>query len=188
MLNWYFIASLVIIALVGFCGFDNFLLRKIEEMRRGFSPAVLHFFRAVSFTPFVIVVLFVAPAIAVAISLDIFSFAALALACLLATGSAFILKYIFRRVRPLGHKTYLGKIDSAFPSAHTAGSFAAAFTLAYFWPSYAPLFFAFATLVALSRMYLELHFFSDIAGGILLAYLLVVFTLDSQIFILLGFE
>ena len=181
MLNWYFITMIAAFILAGFFYLDNLFIFVISRLRCHFGSKVLCFFRMASFTPFVVATLFVIPIIFVFLYLDFFSVVALTLACLLATGAAFVLKYTFKRVRPLGHTTYLGKIDSAFPSAHTAGSFVAAFTIAYFWPAWSVPLLALASLVAISRMYLELHFFSDVMGGILLAYLMMNLTLDSSL-------
>jgi undecaprenyl-diphosphatase len=187
MLNWWLIAIFSALALFGFFHIDKKLVVLVEKIRRQFHPSIHHFFGAVSFTPFVVLTLYFIPAVFVFKFIDFFSVAALTLACLLATGSAFIVKYLFKRVRPFGHTTYLGKIDSAFPSAHAAGSFVAAFTLAFFWPAWSIPFFILAALVAISRIYLELHFFSDVMGGILLAYIMTAFALDSQILLFLGF-
>ncbi|MBU1090131.1 phosphatase PAP2 family protein [Patescibacteria group bacterium] len=190
MLNWWLIAVLIFFTLIGFFYLDKLILKFTEQLRKKFHPIIDEFFRAISFTPFVVFTLYIIPTIFVFFKMedDIvwFSIAALTLACLLATGLAFVMKYIFKRVRPLGNTTYLGKIDSAFPSAHTAGSFVAAFTIAIFWPAWSVLFLTLAFLVAVSRMYLELHFFSDVMGGVLLAYLMVILALDSQILIFLG--
>jgi len=187
MLNWWLIAILTVFTLVGFFYLDEKVLVFAKKIHKKSHLLVDHFFRASSFTPLVITVLYVIPGIFVYLYLDFFSIIVLTFAGLFATGLAFAMKYIFKRMRPFGHTTYLGKIDSAFPSAHTAGSFVTAFTLSFFWPEWSILFFAPACLVAISRIYLELHFFSDVMGGVLLAYLMAVFTLDSQVLFFLGF-
>jgi undecaprenyl-diphosphatase len=55
--------------------------------------------------------------------------------------------------------------DASFPSGHSASSFAAATAVASFYPAVAPLVFALATGVALSRVHLGHHFPSDITAG-----------------------
>lgn len=193
MLNLWLVAILVLLTLFGFFYLDKRIVAYVGRLRRTAPLGVNQFFRLVSFTPFVVFALYIVPVIFILFDIGnvlddlvFFSIAALTLACFLATGLSFVGKYIFQRVRPMGHTTYLGKVDSAFPSAHTAGSFVAAFALAIFWPAWSIPFFALAALVAISRIYLELHFFSDVMGGMLLAYLMAVFTLDSQILLFLG--
>ena len=78
-------------------------------------------------------------------------------------------KPIFRRVRPFVNReaTVVGvrPADHSFPSGHTASSFAAATALAIFYPRAAPLAFAVATAVGMSRVHLGVHFPSDAAVG-----------------------
>jgi undecaprenyl-diphosphatase len=187
MLNWWLITILALGVLVGFWRLDHFFLEKIRRAHKILPPGVEKFFRFFSFTPFVFVALFAAPFLVLIFQKDFYSAEVFFIGCLLATGLAFVGKYLFKRVRPFGHETYLGKIDSAFPSAHTAGSFAAAFSFALFWPAFAVPVFVFAGVVAFSRMYLELHFFSDVAGGILVAHLMTALVVDSDLLTIFGF-
>jgi undecaprenyl-diphosphatase len=80
-----------------------------------------------------------------------------------------IIKPMFRRQRPwVGRDVLVIGIrttDASFPSGHSASSFAAATTLAAFYPKAAPLGFALATGVAASRVHLGHHFPSDTAVG-----------------------
>jgi membrane-associated phospholipid phosphatase len=80
-----------------------------------------------------------------------------------------IIKPMFRRQRPwVGRDVLVIGIrttDASFPSGHSASSFAAATTLAAFYPKAAPLGFALATGVAVSRVHLGHHFPSDTAVG-----------------------
>lgn len=173
--------------IAGFAGVDNFIVKKNLRLRKKIPKTFSIIFAALSYTPLVVIVLYFIPLICLFRQGDIYTMAALTASCSLALGLAFLGKYIFARVRPFGHTTYLGKIDSAFPSAHTAGSFAAAFALAVFCPKFAIAFFALASLVAASRMYLQLHFFSDVAAGILIAYLMMQLALGSSLLLFLGF-
>ena len=78
-------------------------------------------------------------------------------------------KPLFRRVRPFvnreAHVVGARPPDHSFPSGHTASSFAAATALAFFYPRAAPLAYAVATGVGMSRVHLGVHFPSDAAVG-----------------------
>ncbi len=57
----------------------------------------------------------------------------------------------------------------SFPSGHTTASFSTAYLLSLCIPHFSLLFFSLAVLVAVSRIYLGLHYPSDILMGILTA-------------------
>ena len=80
-----------------------------------------------------------------------------------------MIKPVFRRQRPWVGKDVLvvgiRTTDASFPSGHSASSFAAATTLAAFYPKVSPLVFALAAGVAASRVHLGHHFPSDTAVG-----------------------
>ena len=83
-----------------------------------------------------------------------------------------VIKPVFRRRRPwVGRDiTVVGTrtTDASFPSGHSASSFAAATTLATYYPRSAPMVFALAAAVAISRVHLGHHFPSDtLLGGLL---------------------
>jgi membrane-associated phospholipid phosphatase len=83
-----------------------------------------------------------------------------------------LIKPVFRRQRPhVGREVLVVGIrttDASFPSGHTASSFAAATATAAFYPGVAPLVFALATGVGISRVHLGHHFPSDVAVGALI--------------------
>ncbi len=71
-----------------------------------------------------------------------------------------LLKLLVQRSRPAG-AAFL--IPYAFPSLHAAIAFAAAFILAKL--RFPALWFELAVLIALSRVYLSVHYLSDIVAG-----------------------
>lgn len=84
-----------------------------------------------------------------------------------------ILKNVFQRVRPSASipavNLLIAKpLSYSFPSGHSASSFAAAGVLAKYHKKYAPLFFSIAALIAFSRLYLYVHYPTDVLAGMIL--------------------
>jgi len=84
-----------------------------------------------------------------------------------------ILKELFERVRPCraisDAITPLGCAGGySFPSNHALNNFAAATFISRLFPKYKWVVFIVATLIALSRVYLGVHYPSDILGGALI--------------------
>lgn len=89
-----------------------------------------------------------------------------------------ILKNIFQRPRPflmmIGIDLLIDKpLSYSFPSGHTAIAFAMAGTIARMIENKRIVLITiiFACLIAFSRLYLGVHYFSDILGGIILGLL-----------------
>jgi undecaprenyl-diphosphatase len=88
------------------------------------------------------------------------------------------LKYIVRRKRPPFSRETASRLsdgpgeilDPSFPSAHTAYAFMMATLLSSFFPCYRVLFYAAAGLIGWTRLYLGIHFPTDVAGGAVLGY------------------
>lgn len=87
-----------------------------------------------------------------------------------------IVKHIFCRERPyIAHDDIFYIIPPpdkfSFPSGHTAAAFVMVFAIFHFYPLFFGLILVVACLIAISRVYLGLHYPSDILGGIILGYI-----------------
>lgn len=95
--------------------------------------------------------------------------AAVALSWTVAEG----VKFLFNRARPLLRDTEILPLiktpsSSSFPSGHAATAAAGAITLSAIYPSLAPAFLLSGFLVALSRVYLGVHYPFDVLAGLLI--------------------
>ena len=82
-------------------------------------------------------------------------------------------KYLFDRARPFISDTEVAPLiktpsSSSFPSGHSATAAAGAITLSAAYPALAPAFALAALLVALSRVYLGVHYPFDVLAGFLI--------------------
>lgn len=94
--------------------------------------------------------------------------------------ASFILKITVQRLRPfqLGIVPILGKLSEAsydiwnfsFPSSHAMIAFCAIPILSKQYPKLKNVWIGIAVLIALSRVYLGLHFFSDVIAGGFIGY------------------
>lgn len=87
-----------------------------------------------------------------------------------------IIKHLVRRVRPCNQKNnsmllIVKPISYSFPSGHTLSSFAAADVLSIYFINYKIIFITIALLIALSRMYLYVHYPTDVIAGMLIGIL-----------------
>ena len=94
---------------------------------------------------------------------------------------SFILKPLVARPRPfhaMGELPLLIKIptDFSFPSGHTMSSFSAAFILNHINRKFGYFAIPLAILIAFSRLYLYVHFPSDVLAGLVLGILISYLT------------
>ena len=104
--------------------------------------------------------------------------------------SASLIKPFFDRMRPCEAMRDLEmvnmliglKTSPSFPSSHAANSFAAATFFGHYYPRFKWLYFAIATIIAYSRVYVGVHYPLDVIAGALLGVgcaFAVYFTYDS---------
>jgi undecaprenyl-diphosphatase len=78
-------------------------------------------------------------------------------------------KRLFRRVRPSNERDHPHGLrtpsTSSFPSGHASSAFCAAVVLSDAHPAAAPVWFALATVIAVSRPYVGIHHASDTVAG-----------------------
>jgi undecaprenyl-diphosphatase len=89
--------------------------------------------------------------------------------------SSTIVKHLVHRLRPChvlaGVRLLVGCGSGySFPSSHAVNNFGGATILSHFYRKYKWGWFSFATLVALSRPYVGVHYPSDIVGGAIIGF------------------
>jgi undecaprenyl-diphosphatase len=86
---------------------------------------------------------------------------------------AWLLKIIIQKPRPfetLNISSTIATNFSSFPSGHTMMFFAIIPTMSKKFPKVKILFWTIATLVGISRIYLGVHYFSDVIAGAIFGY------------------
>jgi undecaprenyl-diphosphatase len=94
------------------------------------------------------------------------------------SGVVYGLKYLIHRPRPLFFLEMASKIskgpgeilDPSFPSAHAVFAFMMATILAHWFPRYWIIFFIIAGFIGWTRIYLGLHYPTDVLAGGILGY------------------
>lgn len=94
-----------------------------------------------------------------------------------------IIKHIIKRPRPFitmpDIKLLINRPSSySFPSGHATSSFTAATVLGYYFKKYKIFFYSIATLIAFSRVYLYVHYPSDVITGAVLGTLIAWLVLN----------
>ncbi len=87
------------------------------------------------------------------------------------------MKFVIDRTRPyeqIASARVLTPLESdpSFPSGHTEMSFLAATVVSRFHPEYSKYLYIFSSIVALSRIYVGVHFPTDTIGGIIMGIII----------------
>lgn len=94
------------------------------------------------------------------------------------SGVLYGLKFLIQRQRPFHFLEMASKLssgpgeilDPSFPSAHAAFSFMMASVLSHWFPRYRFIFYVSAVFIGWTRIYLGLHYPTDVIAGILLGF------------------
>ena len=95
----------------------------------------------------------------------------------------YIMKFLIARPRPfqyLNISSIIQVSSSSFPSGHAIAAFTALPILNKSFPKLKILFWILAVLIAISRIYLRVHYLSDVVAGAFIGYII------SSLFISIG--
>ncbi|WP_310910070.1 phosphatase PAP2 family protein [Clostridium estertheticum] len=109
------------------------------------------------------------------------------LALLLSTILGDLVKHVVKRIRPSANIPSVNllivkPLSYSFPSGHTTSSFAVAGVLARYFKEYALEFLSLAFLISFSRLYLYVHYPTDVLAGIILGLIcsgIIIYVFDK---------
>lgn len=86
-----------------------------------------------------------------------------------------VLKQLLKRTRPFNALTFCQYAvkpadEFSMPSGHTAAAFVMAGVISYFFPSFSLIAYVWASLIGISRVFLGVHYPTDILVGAVLGY------------------
>lgn len=149
--------------------FDEQVTLKVIALRRPFANRIMMFFTQLGRATGVIIIigaLALVPPFRQAILIPA------GLSLILGWSLAYLLKRLIKRPRPVGQRL-VEEVDASFPSFHATCSSALYCCIAIgggaVYPQYLPLLviicLVFAGMIGFSRVYLGIHYLSDVVGG-----------------------
>ncbi len=93
------------------------------------------------------------------------------------------IKYVVGRTRPRTGKNELQPFSGhkSFPSGHATGAFSIATAISENYPEYKNYAYLWSSLVAVSRLYEDAHWFSDVVAGAALGHYVTKFVMDYRL-------
>ncbi|MDB1727433.1 phosphatase PAP2 family protein [Enterococcus avium] len=164
-----FVVLLIALSLSGLQRFDELVTLKVIALRRPFITKIMLFFTKLGRATGVIIIIG-ALALVPPFRSAILKPAGLSLA--LSWGLAYIIKRLIKRPRPVGQRL-VEEVDASFPSFHATCSSALYCGIALgggeVYPQFLPLLviicLVIAGMIGFSRVYLGIHYLSDVVGG-----------------------
>lgn len=164
-----FVMLLIALSLSGLQRFDELVTLKVIALRRPFITKIMLFFTKLGRATGVIIIIG-ALALVPPFRSAILKPAGLSLA--LSWGLAYIIKRLKKRPRPVGQRL-VEEVDASFPSFHETCSSALYCCIALgggevylqFLPFLVIICLVIAGMIGFSRVYLGIHYLSDVVGG-----------------------
>lgn len=159
--------------------FDNYVLELVNSrMKTRFFDYLFPRFTKTAGISFLCILIIGVYAFSHNIELKSFAMEA-GLAQLVTAVAVHTIKFLAKRVRPYdlleGLNTFdIVLPDYSFPSGHTAAAFSLGVVTSFYFPALLPMMVLYGLLIAISRMYLAVHYPTDVLVGAIVGVLMTI--------------